>query len=146
MAQWFPWIWAILALVFVVAEIFTAGFFIICFGVGAIAAAAAAFLGLNTLWQMAMFVIVSAIAVGLTRPLAVRLSGGSENRVGIDRVLHQEAIVTHTIDSVKAQGRVRVEREEWLAESVSKGLIPVGTKVEVVAVEGTRLKVRPLAE
>lgn len=142
MAQWFPWIWAILALVFVIAEIFTAGFFIICFGIGAAAAAAAAFIGLNTVWQMVVFVVVSAAAVVLSRPIAARISGPSENRVGIDRVLHKEAIVTHTIDPMKAQGRVRVEREEWLADTVDETAIAVGTKVEVVAVEGTRLKVR----
>lgn len=142
MAQWFPWIWAILALIFIIAEIFTAGFFIICFGIGAVAAALMAFLGFNTIWQMAIFVCVSALAVILTRPIATKISGAGDNRVGIDRVLHQEAIVTQTIDPAKARGRVRVEREEWLADSIGDVVIDSGSKVEVVAVEGTRLKVR----
>lgn len=144
MAEWFPWIWAILALVFAMAEIFTAGFFIICFAVGAAAAATAAFLGLSTIGQMAIFVIVSALAVVLSRPLAARISGRGENHVGIDRVLHREAIVTYAIDPTKAQGRVRVDREEWLADAIDHQPIAPGTKVEVVAVEGTRLKVRTL--
>jgi len=144
MVQWFPWVWAILALVFIIAEIFTAGFFIICFGIGAVAAAIVAFLGMNTIWQMAIFVIVSAVTVMLSRPIATRISGASENSVGIDRVLHKEAIVIHAIDPMLAQGRVRVAREEWLAESVEEKPIAVGEKVEVVAIEGTRLKVRTL--
>lgn len=144
MTEWFPWIWAILALIFVIAEIFTAGFFIICFGIGAAAAAVVAFLGISTIWQMAVFVIVSAVAVVLSRPIAARISGSSENRVGIDRVLHKEATVTHTIDPTMAQGRVRVDREEWLAEAVDEKTIAVGAKVEVVSIEGTRLKVRAL--
>ena len=144
MAQWFPLVWAILALVFIVAEIFTVGFFIICFGVGAAAAAIVALMGFNTIGQMLVFVIVSAIAVVTIRPIAARVSGHGENHVGIDRVLHQVAVVTHTIDPLKAQGRVRVEREEWLADTVEDTPVAVGTKVEVVAVEGTRLKVRPL--
>ncbi|MCB0108688.1 MAG: NfeD family protein [Caldilineaceae bacterium] len=144
MAQWFPLVWAILALVFIVAEIFTVGFFIICFGVGAAAAAIVALMGFSTIGQMLVFVIVSAIAVVTIRPIAARVSGHGENHVGIDRVLHQVAVVTHTIDPLKAQGRVRVEREEWLADTVEDTPDAVGTKVEVVAVEGTRLKVRPL--
>lgn len=144
MAQWFPLVWAILALVFIVAEIFTVGFFIICFGVGAAAAAIVALMGFSTIGQMLVFVIVSAIAVVTIRPIAARVSGHGENHVGIDRVLHQVAVVTHTIDPLKAQGRVRVEREEWLADTVEDTPVAVGTKVEVVAVEGTRLKVRPL--
>ncbi|HRW03988.1 MAG TPA: NfeD family protein [Caldilineaceae bacterium] len=144
MAQWFPLVWAILALVFIVAEIFTVGFFIICFGVGAAAAAIVALMGFSTIGQMLVFVIVSAIAVVTIRPIAARVSGHGENHVGIDRVLHQVAVVTHTIEPLKAQGRVRVEREEWLADSVEDARVAVGTKVEVIAVEGTRLKVRPL--
>lgn len=144
MAQWFPWIWAILALIFAVAEIFTAGFFIICFGVGAAAAALVAFLGLSTIWQMIVFIVVSALAVVLSRPFAARISGKGDNSVGIDRVLHKQAVVTHAIDPLLAQGRVRVEREEWLADTVDGSTVPLGARVEVVGVEGTRLKVRPL--
>ena len=144
MEQWFPWVWALLALIFLVAEIFTAGFFIICFGIGAAAAAIVAFLGFSTTWQLTSFILVSALAVILSRPLAARISGEGNNRVGIDRVLHKEAIVTLAIDPASARGRVRVEREEWLADSIDGHFIPSGERVEVMGVEGTRLKVRSI--
>ena len=145
MDELLPWVWALLALIFLVAEIFTAGFFIICFGIGAAAAAILAFLGASQVWQLVVFIVVSGLSVILSRPIAARISGSVENTVGIDRVLHKEAIVTVSIESLSARGRVRVEREEWLAEAIDGRTISVGAKVEVVGVEGTRLKVRAIA-
>lgn len=145
MEELFPWVWALLALIFLVAEIFTAGFVIICFGVGAALAAVLAFLGFGVLWQMVAFIAGSAIAVVLSRPFANRISGQQTNTVGIDRVLQKDAIVTVAIEPANASGRVRVEREEWLADTVDGSMVPVGSKVKVVEVDGTRLLVQPMA-
>lgn len=138
----YPWIWALMALIFLVAEIFTAGFFIICFGIGAAAAALLALLGFGPIWQMVIFIVASAITLLFIRPIATRISGSSTNSVGIDRVLNKEAIVVVALDPITARGRVRVNREEWLAESIEGKAIAVGEKVRVVAIEGTRLMVK----
>lgn len=138
-----PWVWALLALLFLVAEIFIAGFFMFCFGVGAGAAAVFAFLGYGFTAQLAAFVVVSALAVVAARPLALSLAGKTANTVGVDRVLHKRGVVIIDIDPMLAKGRVRVEREEWLADSVTGQPIPAGVIVEVLGVEGTHLQVRP---
>jgi inner membrane protein len=39
-------------------------------------------------------------------------------------------------------GLVRIEREEWRAESVDGAAIPVGAAIRVVRVDGTRLIVK----
>ncbi|MEZ4729711.1 MAG: NfeD family protein [Caldilineaceae bacterium] len=39
---------------------------------------------------------------------------------------------------------MRVDREEWLAETVDGSRLPVGAKVVVLGVQGTRLQVRDL--
>lgn len=137
------WVWVVMALFFFIAEMFTAGFVLMCFGVGAAVAALLAFLGLGLAWQLAAFIVVSALAVVLSRPFAERVTGRQPQGVGIDRVLGKSAIVIEAIDPVTAQGRVRVDREEWRADAVDGAAIPVGATVEVVGVEGTRLRVRP---
>lgn len=139
-----PWLWAVVALIFITAEIFTAGFFLFCFGIGAAAAAAAAWFGASLVWQLITFILVSGVALIASRPVANRISGNQTNQVGIDRVLNKQAVVTLTIDPVKAQGRVRVDREEWLAETVDGSRLPAGVKVVVLGVQGTRLQVRDL--
>ena len=55
------WVWAFLALLFIVAEIFTAGLVMICFGIGAAVASVLAFLGLNLVWQLVGFTAVAAL-------------------------------------------------------------------------------------
>lgn len=137
--------WAVLAMVFFLAEIFTAGFVLACFGFGAAVAAVLAFFGFGLAGQLAAFVVLSTVAVVVSRPLADRFTGPQPEGVGVDRVLGKGAVVTEAIAALTARGRVRVEREEWRAEAADGGDIPVGTEVVVVGIEGTRLRVRPKA-
>lgn len=144
MLAWLPWAWVVLALIFVIAEIFTAGFFLICFGVGAAGAGLAAFLGASVEWQFAIFVLLSSLAVVLVRPLANRVSNPNTHLVGIDRVLGKEGIVLETIDPISGRGVVRINSEQWSAESTEGRPIVAGSQVVVVAVQGTHLKVQPI--
>jgi len=139
------WAWLIIAMFFFLAEVVTAGFVLAAFGVGALAAALIAFLGLDLIWQMLGFVVVSTAAVLLSRRFAERVSSDQPQNVGVDRVLGKQAVVLEAIDPISASGRVRVEREVWRAQSVGDVPIPVGAVVDILAVEGTRLIVRPAA-
>lgn len=138
------WIWLGLALAFFLAEIFTAGFVLACFGVGAAAAGVVAFVGGSPAWQLLTFVVVSTVSVLFSRRFADRVSTSDAEKVGVDRVLGKQAVVVEAIEPDSTSGRVRVEREEWRAESTERVSIPEGTRVEVMSVEGTRLQVRPV--
>ncbi|HID34852.1 MAG TPA: NfeD family protein [Anaerolineae bacterium] len=140
------WGWLILALVFLAGEIVTAGFFLAAFGVGAALAAVAAMLGMNIVWQLAIFVFISSVALLLSRRFAESVSPSEQPvKVGIDRVLGKKAVVIEPLDAMHGTGIVRVNAEEWraLPEDGSQ-VIPVNSIVEVVAVKGTRLVVRPV--
>lgn len=138
------WGWLALGLIFLVAEIFTSGFVLACFGVGALAACGMAFLDFGLGWQLAVFVVVSTAAVLASRRFAERVTGMQAEGVGVDRVIGKHGRVIERIDPGEAAGRVRVDVEEWRAESVTGEAIEVGTQVEILGVEGTRLRVRPL--
>ena len=138
------WIWVGMALFFLLAEVFTAGFVLACFGIGAAAAAIPAFLGFDLVWQLLVFVVVSTIAVLLSRRFADRITGDQPQRVGVDRVLGKHALVIETIDPHSPAGRVRVDVEEWRADSADGSSIAEGTIVEILGIDGTRLKVRAL--
>ena len=137
------WVWVVAAAFFLVVEIFTVSFFISCFGVGAIGAAiVAAFAPEAYTTQMAVFVVVSAITVAMTRSFAERVSGKQAEDFGVDRLRGQPGVVVQAIDPVTGAGRVRVAREEWRADSVNMEPLAVGSMIEVVEVEGTHLVVR----
>lgn len=136
------WGWIVLALIFFAAEIFTAGFVLLCFGIGALAAAGLAFFGLGLTWQLLAFIVVSSATVLLSRPFAERVTSKGPQDVAGDRVLGKRAVVLQAIDPIANTGMVRVETEEWRAESVDHSPIAKDSVVEVVAVEGVRLQVR----
>lgn len=136
------WGWIVVAVFFFVAEIFTAGFVLLCFGIGALAAALVAFLGLGMEWQLVGFIVVSAISVVLARPFADRISQSGVQQIAGDRMIGKRAVVLQTIDPIANTGMVRVETEEWRAESADGELLAPGALVEVLGVDGVRLQVR----
>ena len=132
-----------------VGEIGLAGsFFLAPFAVGAAAAAAAAFLGLAVTGEWVVFLVVSAVAYAGLRPLARRLDARSPMaRIGANRWVNREALVLRDIPGGPGEtGLIRLDREQWRAESLTGQPIRAGSTVLVSRVDGTRLVVVPLEE
>jgi membrane protein implicated in regulation of membrane protease activity len=142
----FWWIWMILAALFVVGEIFTAAFFLLWFGVGAAVAGVLALAGVGFGIQLVAFIVVSFALFAASRRFADRLTKTQPPGIGADRFVGEACVVLETIDNAKNTGRVRMDREEWRAESRSGQVIPSGTPVVVVRVSGTHLVVERAAE
>jgi len=70
---WF-WIWLLLAAMLLIGEIFTAGFFMLPFGIGAAVAALLAFLGVALVWQWLAFIGVSAACFIFLKNFANRIT------------------------------------------------------------------------
>lgn len=137
------WFWIILAAILVVGEIFTAGFFMLPFGIGAGVAALAAGFGAGAAVQWTVFVIVSVIALLLVKRFADRVTAGAGPGVASDRVIGKVGLVLEEVHPHGFTGRVRLGTEEWRAESDGEEHIPTGATVEVLRIEGTHLVVRP---
>lgn len=142
---WF-WIWSILALILFVAEIFTAGFFMLPFGLGAAVAALLAYLEIPVVWQTVGFIAVSSVAFALLRQLAERLTHEPPQKTGVDRLIGKHGVVTEEIVPDSSYGQVWVEREEWRADAPGEGTLPVGAAVEIYKVEGAHLVVRAVQD
>jgi membrane protein implicated in regulation of membrane protease activity len=136
------WLWVIIGVLFIIGEIFTAGFFLIWFGIAAIIAGILAFFELSALWQGVAFVIISAILLAGTRRLAERFTKKQPPGIGADRFVGKIGVVLEEIDNDKNTGRVRVEEDQWRADSLEGDIIPEGSKVQVMKLEGTHLVVR----
>ena len=79
-------IWMIIAGIFIVGEIFTAGFFLLWFGIGALVAAVLAILGLGAAWQLGAFTIVSVFLFIISRGFADKLSKKQPPGIGEDTI------------------------------------------------------------
>ncbi len=135
------WIWMVLAALFIIGEIFTAGFFILWFGIGAAVAGILALLGLHAGWQWGSFILVSGILIAASRRFAERVTKPQPPGIGADRWLGKTAVVIESIRNDDNSGRVRLDGEEWRACAEHDGTIPTGSKVKVLRVDGTRLVV-----
>ena len=138
----FRWFWTVLAVVAGIAEIFTAGFFLLPISIGAIGAAILAWLDVDPVAQWLVFFGVTAIAFGYLRRFA-HDQDAIQQRVGANRWVGARGIVIETIDPDHSQGMVRVDGEEWRATTPS-GVIIAGTKVAVREVTGSRMVVVPI--
>lgn len=137
------WIWTAAALVFFVGEMMTAGsFFALPFAVGATLAAILAFAGVDVELTWLFFVVVSGTASAILWPLARRIDrrGASiDGTPGARRWIGQRAEVIQPIPGgIAGTGMIRLEREQWRAESVDGSAIEAGAVVAVVRIDGTR--------
>jgi membrane protein implicated in regulation of membrane protease activity len=133
------WIWVAIAAVFTVAEIFTAGFFLFPFAVGAGAAAVVNLVGLPQWLQWICFLVLSGVLVAFSRRLADRLSHEPPEKVGAERLVGQTGVVIEPIDPVTDGGRVRIMKDEWRATSLDDSRIGLNERVRVVRIEGAHL-------
>ena len=140
------WVWLGAAVVFGVVEALTAGLVSIWFVAGSAAALIGAFLGAGLGVQVALFVVVSAAALAVTRPLVRRYTAGKAVPTNLDRVLGDSGKVMETIDNENSSGAVYVDGKTWTARSADGSVIPAGTVVEILRMEGVKLFVKKMEE
>ena len=144
------WIlWLVVGVALIVAEVFTLGFVLLWFGIGAIAAAFVGFLGFGFLWQFAVFALVSVALTAMSRTIFSKyLSQRDENsiKMGVDSMPGQIGTVTLASKGALQEGAVKVYGSTWTAYPIDseRGLVE-GEKVEVVNVKGSSIYVRPVS-
>jgi membrane protein implicated in regulation of membrane protease activity len=152
-------IWLIIAAIFVVAEVFTSGFFLLWFGVGALAAAIVAMLGVSSIAaQTLVFLAVSIALVVASRTIFEKFldrpADANRLRSGIETIVGQVGTVVESSRGALNEGAVRVYGSVWTAFP-AEGERPLreGDSVAVERIEGnaiyvrrTALHARPFAE
>ena len=131
-------IWVAIAVVFVVAEIFTFGFILVFFGVGALAAGLCALIFNMALgWQIVVFAIVSILTLVLLRRISVKTFRGNQTNNHIENNFHNSmvgktVIVTKVIQP-PAPGEIKFGGSFWIA--VADENIAEGQTVKIIAHE-----------
>ena len=138
------WLWTCSAVVFSLAEVFTAGFFLLPFAIGAAAAAVLAWVDVHILWQWLVFFVGSAVSFVYLRRFVRRLDDDEQPRVGAKRLIDAQGRVIERVDEDAQTGMVRIGGEEWRASAAES--IEVDTRVMVTEIDGTRLVVVPVPQ
>ena len=134
-------LWSLIIVASIVLEMFSGSYFIICFAVGGLAALVSTLLG-GIYVQTAVFAIVSAIAIFLVRPFALRYIHRGTEPVpsNADASIGRKAKVSQHIPA-NGYGRVAIDGDDWTATASTD--IKKGDTVTIVTRESIILTVEP---
>lgn len=135
-------VWAVVAMLCLIMEMSSGDFYVTCFGIGAVAALIVSLPGMPFWTQVVAFAVFSVLSIYFLRPRLVALL----NRSASHRLSNADAIigrVGEVSETIKAggYGRVKLDGDDWKAESDSTADIPVGTKVRIVGRDSIIVKV-----
>jgi len=137
--------WLIIAGLCLVIEIYTVGFFIFWFGIGALFALLVSFLTNNLFIQIGVFLVSSSLLVISTKPLMKKFTKNEKTvPTNFFSLSGKQGIVTKKIDSDNSTGQVKVKGELWSA--ISDKDIEKDAKVKILGVDGVKLKVEKIDE
>lgn len=137
------YIWLGVTILAAVAEAAAPALVSIWFVPGGLAALIVSLIG-GPIWlQVLLFLLVSTLALLVTRPLAKKFQKENAESTNADMVLGRSALVTEDINDLLGTGRVTVRGNSWSARSGEEGtVIPKGETVTVERIEGVKLIVR----
>ena len=139
-------IWVIIALIFVIVEIFTSGFAVMCISFGCLFGAGASLLEWELKWQLLVFAIGTVLAFMTVRPLVYKFfyKKVGEVKTNAEALIGRRAIVTERIEGELHPGRVKVDGDDWKAICESAEPIEVGEAVEITALNSIIVTVKKL--
>ena len=148
MSDWFWVLWSILGAILIVAEVFTSGFVLLWFGIGALAAAFAGLLGIDSLAiQFTIFAVVSISLTAASRTIFLnyfsREKTGQSLRSGVDALPGKIGTVVSSSRGALQEGAVKVFGSTWTAyPAAGEAPLEAGERVCVESVEGASIYVR----
>jgi membrane protein implicated in regulation of membrane protease activity len=143
------WIfWLILGVALIVAEIFTTGFVLLWFGIGALAAALAGLVGVDSI--PLQFLIFAVVSIGLTaasRTIFVnyfsREKTGGDLKTGADALPGKVGTVVTSSRGALQEGAVKVFGSTWTAYPADgEDPLEAGDRVQIERVQGASIYVR----
>lgn len=147
------WIlWCVLGLVLIVAEVFTTGFVLLWFGIGALVAGFAGLIGIDSLAiQFLIFIAVSSGLTAASRTIFVnyfsREKSGDSLRSGADSLPGKIGTVVSSSRGALNEGAVKVFGSTWTAyPAAGESPLEAGERVQVESIEGASIYVRRIDE
>jgi inner membrane protein len=138
------WMWLLLGLILLVAEILTpGGFFVIFFGFGALAVGVLSLFGMSLplTFEVLIFILLSGASLLLFRkPMLERFKLDTPKK-DIDSLVGEFAVAVAEIPA-GGFGKAELRGTNWSARNVGEGPIAAASRIRVEKVDGLTLWVR----
>ncbi len=146
--MWLLWFGA--AVIFFIIEMINLTFYVICLGIGALAASAMALIlpKEEYIWaQLATFAVVTFLSFVVLQPFSRYLKKkGKRYRTNIESIYDDIGIVTREIGPNAQEGRIAIRGSSWRAVAMDNQIIAPGERVRVHKIDGTKLYVSAIKE
>ena len=139
-------IWSVLLVLFLILEAATVQLVSAWFALGALCALLANLCGVGVVWQVVLFLVVSAICLIATRPLVKKMTATKIQKTNADRCIGAEAVVLEEINNLKSTGLVKAMGNTWTARAEDGSVIPKDAVVIVRKMDGVKLIVSQQSE
>lgn len=136
--------WLIVSGICFVIEILTVGFLIFWFGIGALIAMLTSFFIEDIIIEFTVFVISSALLLFLTKPFVNKFAKKGTVPTNAYSIINKHGLVIKEINQTLGKGQVKIGTEIWSAKTKEEEIIPVGTEIEVLSIEGVKAVVKPV--
>ena len=137
-------IWLISSAVFFIIEMFTVGFLVFWFGVGALLAMIVSFFIRDTIIQATVFLISSTILLFATKPFVSKFAKNDDIKTNAFSIEGKIGKVIQDIEPIDCKGQIKINGEIWSAQSIDNSSIPQGTEVIVEKINGVKAIVKPV--
>ena len=142
------YIWLIIAGIAFIIEIFTVGFLVFWFGIGALISMIVSFFCPGDyILQTSVFVISSTLLIFLTKPLVNKFTKKDKDKelsTNAYSIIGKKGIVVQDINPVHGVGQIKVSNEVWSAKTSDDSVIKKGSQIEVIEIQGVKAVVKAL--
>jgi len=137
------WIWLGLAVIFAIIEGLTFGLVTIWFFLAALIMVFLSFLPIPFAIQIMIFLVISAVLLFFTRPLAIKKFKTGKEKTNVDSLVGKNALVIKQITEFE-RGEVKINGQIWSAKTEDGVTVNEGAKCEIVRIEGVQVIVKAL--
>lgn len=136
----FGWMWIAVIVLAIVCEVLTDQLVSIWFVPGAIVSTILDFVGVDIVWQIIVFLVISACGIVCAKLFLTKLRKKGDTRTNIDAIIGERCVVTERIDNFAGCGQARVGGQIWSARGAYENdVFEVGEVLDIVAIEGVKL-------
>lgn len=135
------WIWILLGLGLLVAEMLTPGLFFLFFGLGALLVGTLVLLGAGGPREL-QWLLFSAVSLGTLALLRRRLKSRLASKPVVDSLVGELAVPLEDLPP-QATGKAELRGSTWSARNDADVPLSRGQRCQVVRVEGLLLWIRP---
>lgn len=138
-------LWFIAGIVLIIAEIFAPGFVLGCIAIGCIGGIIADLLGASLAVQIIASSVLALICFLTIRPLVLKtMHSDNSVKTNVDNLTGRNAEVTMNFNPNTKMGRVKIDGDDWRAETPEALELKAGEIVKIQRVESNTLIVKPI--